>query len=98
LFVGYEQMPESPLEPEPEVVAIKPPVPLPVVMPRYLPFPAASKPVNSQPSEIDSALAKGRHEIRRLQTRLEEQTKIAGKMEADRRERIKKLHDKVSGF
>jgi len=61
-----------------------------------LPAPAPLKPAGSLPSDVDSALAKGRHEIRRLRTQLEEQTKIAGKMEADRRERIKKLHEKVS--
>ena len=74
---------------------MQPPVPPPVPLPRYLPFPAASKPLDTQPSDVDSVLAKGRHEIRRLRGQLEEQTKAAGKMEADRRERIKKLHEKV---
>lgn len=91
--MGYEQPTESPSDPEPEIAAVIPPLPAPV--PRYLPAPAPLKPAGSQPSDVDSALAKGRHEIRRLRTQLEEQTKIAGKMEADRRERIKKLHEKV---
>jgi len=64
-------------------------------MPRYLPFPVSSKPLDTQLSDLDSVQAKGRHEIRRLRGQLEEQTKAAGKMEADRRERIKKLHEKV---
>jgi len=57
--------------------------------------PGLLKPHDTQPSDMDSALAKGRHEIRRLRTQLEERTKLAGMMEADRRERIKKLHEKV---
>lgn len=95
LFVGYEQPTESPTDFEPEITAVKlaPPPQLP--LPRYLPAPIPLKPPVTQPSDAESAFAKGRHEIRRLRTQLEEQTKIAGKMEADRRERIKKLHEKV---
>ena len=71
------------------------PAPPPTLVPRYLPFPVASKPLDVPPNDVDSVMAKGRHEIRRLRGQLEEQTKAAGKMEADRRERIKKLHEKV---
>jgi len=38
---------------------------------------------------------KSRHAIRQLVGKLEEGTKLAGKMEAERRERVKKLRDKV---
>jgi len=95
LFVGYEQPTESP-DPEPEIISVKPTMPPVLPVTRYVPLRAApSNPPNINSSEVDSAFAKGRHEIRRLRTKLEEQTKVAGKMEADRRERIKKLHEKV---
>jgi len=95
LFVGYEQPTEIPSDPEPEITAVKPAVPPALPLPRYLPQPASLRLPDTQPTDVDAALARGRHEIRRLRTQLEEQTKIAGKMEADRRERIKKLHEKV---
>jgi len=96
LFVGYEQPSESPSDIEVEITAVKPPVPptLPPVKP-MMSIPVVLKTADTQPSDVESALARGRHEIRRLRTQLEEQTKIAGKMEADRRERVKKLHEKV---
>jgi len=98
LFVGYELPTESTSDnEEPEITAVVPPAALPAVhLPRHLPMPAAvAQPLDSQPGDLDSAMAKGRHEIRRLRGQLEEQTKAAGKMEADRRERLKKLREKV---
>ena len=98
LFVGYELPAEIPSDPEPEITAVKP-APLPQLTPRHMPLASVSmKPTDAGQSanDLESAFAKGRHAIRRLRNQLEEQTKIAGKMEADRRERIKKLHDKVS--
>jgi len=93
--VGYEQPDESPSDCEPEITAVKLPVPPPIPPPRNLPAPAPLKPADSQSNDLESALAKGRHDIRGLRTKLEEETKIAAKMEADRRERIRKLHEKV---
>lgn len=100
LFVGYELPEEIPSDPEPEITAVTPaPRSLQLTLPKYLPQPAVSlKPTDASQSvanDLESASARGRHEIRRLRNQLEEQTKIAGKMEADRRERIKKLHEKV---
>ena len=99
--MGYEQPSESPSDAEPEITSVTPailptmPVQRYMAQPQLLLPPPVLKVPETQPSEVDSAFAKGRHEIRRLRTQLEERTKIAGKMEADRRERIKKLHEKV---
>ena len=95
LFVGYELPTESPSDTEPAITAVKPAVITPVPVQRPLPVPVTSNPPDAPLNETDSPFAKGRHEIRRLRTQLEEQTKAAGKMEADRRERIRKLHEKV---
>jgi len=94
LFVGYEQPSESPSDPELEITALQPAVPAPLP-PTRLPLQVRPTPSFIQRDDADSAFAKGRHEIRRLQTQLQQQTKVAGKMEADRRERIKKLREKV---
>jgi hypothetical protein len=56
---------------------------------------ANKQPVTSDLDKDKDAATKGRHDIRRLVGKLGEQTKIAGKMEAERRERVKKLREKV---
>ncbi len=62
----------------------------------------SSKPVQppmehvAEDDDKDPLLAKGRHDIRRLVGRLQEETKLAGRLEAERRERVKKQRDKVT--
>lgn|SRR6218665_990804 len=63
------------------------------VVPEPKPLPQEAK---GAVGDEASALQKGRHEIRKLVKKLSEETKIAAKLEAERRERVKKERLKVT--
>lgn len=58
----------------------------------------ALKSLEGMGEEGEDASSKGRHDIRRLVSKLHEETKAAAKREIERRERVKKERENVSGI